>query len=172
MKINILVMGIVSFFFIGCVNGKKETQKVEVEPINISKMIVDEPEGYTLLKNNCYACHSVVTKSHDEIIAPPMIAVKRRYKVSYNSREDFVKAITEWALDPKEENALMRSAVSQFKVMPKQLFKEEDLVKIAEYIYDNDLENPEWFKSHFNSQHPNGMGNGGGRGRGKGMRNH
>ncbi|VAW24755.1 hypothetical protein MNBD_BACTEROID04-1511, partial [hydrothermal vent metagenome] len=72
--------------------------------------------------------------------------------------EDFVKAVVAWASDPKEDKALMRGAVNQFKVMPKQLFKKEDLTKIAEYIYDNEIEQPAWFKSHFSTMHPNGMG--------------
>lgn len=154
MKINSLAaLMLTSIALLSCNTTKKEEKKSENKVI--SKEIT---EGYTLLKNNCYACHSVISKSHDEIIAPPMVAVKRRYKMAYNSKEDFVKAMVSWAIDPKEEKALMRGAVSQFKVMPKQLFKKEDLTKIAEYIYDNEIEQPAWFGSHFKTMHPNGMG--------------
>jgi len=153
MKLNsLLVLILTSVALLSC-NTKKEEKKLEKEVA--SKEI---NEGYTLFKNNCYACHSVISKSHDEIIAPPMVAVKRRYKMAYNSKEDFVKAVVAWASDPKEDKALMRGAVNQFKVMPKQLFKKEDLTKIAEYIYDNEIEQPSWFKSHFSTMHPNGMG--------------
>jgi len=123
------------------------------------------------LRNNCYACHSVTAKSHDDIIAPPMVAIKRRYKVSYKTKEEFVKAMTSWVIDPIEEKALMRGAVSQFKVMPKQLFDKNDILKISEYIFENEIEKPEWFESQFDEEHPNGMGNGKGRGRGMGNRN-
>lgn len=131
---------------------------------------LNEDEGYRLLQQNCYACHSVTSKSHDEIIAPPMVAVKRRYLRSYNTENEFIEAITDWVLDPKEENALMFGAVKNFKVMPRQPFNKEDVVKIATYIFNNELEKPTWFQSHFNEEHPNGMGNGHGKGRRNGNR--
>lgn len=161
MKPIILMQSIILFFFIGC-NEKKQDTSVKIAEANISAQI--QSDGYTLLKNNCYACHSVTTKSHEEIIAPPMIAIKRRYKMNYNTKEEFVNAITNWALNPTKEHALMRGAVMQFNVMPKQPFIKDDLIKIADYMYDNELEKPEWFQNHFNEQHPNGMGKGMGRG--------
>jgi len=82
-------------------------------------------EALALFKQKCYACHSVITKSHDEIIAPPMIAVKKRYSMQYDNKEDFVNAIVAYASNPKAENALMIGAVNQFKAMPKQAFFEE-----------------------------------------------
>ncbi|WP_456421398.1 c-type cytochrome [Lutibacter sp.] len=152
-KNSLVVLILTSIALLSCNTTTKEEKKSEEKVI--SKEIT---EGYTLFKNNCYACHSVISKSHDEIIAPPMVAVKRRYKMAYSSKEEFVKAVVAWASDPKEDNALMRGAVNQFKVMPKQLFKKEDLTKIAEYIYDNEIEQPTWFESHFKTMHPNGMG--------------
>jgi cytochrome c551/c552 len=161
MKPIILIQAILLFFFIGC-SEKKQDTSIKIAEANISVQI--QSDGYTLLKNNCYACHSVTTKSHDEIIAPPMIAIKRRYKMNYNTKEEFVNAITNWASNPTKEHALMRGAVMQFNVMPKQPFIKDDLIKIADYMYDNELEKPEWFENHFNEQHPNGMGKGMGKG--------
>lgn len=161
MKPIILIQAILLFFFVGC-SEKKQDTSIKIAEANISVQI--QSDGYTLLKNNCYACHSVTTKSHDEIIAPPMIAIKRRYKMNYNTKEEFVNAITNWALNPTKEHALMRGAVMQFNVMPKQPFIKDDLIKIADYMYDNELEKPEWFENHFNEQHPNGMGKGMGKG--------
>ena len=116
-----------------------------------------------LLRQKCYACHSVTAQSHDVIIAPPLEAVKRRYKVSYSTKEEFVYAMTNWVLDPNIDNALMRGAVNKFNVMPKQPFDKNDIIKISEYIFENELEKPAWFEGHFNNEHPNGMGNGQGR---------
>ena len=91
-----------------------------------------------------------------------MVAVKRRYMKEYDSKEDFVKAIVAYAIDPKTENALMIGAVDKFTAMPKQDFKEDDLTKIASYIYDNEIETPEWFEDNFQQKHKNvqGIGNG------------
>jgi len=88
-----------------------------------------------------------------------MVAIVRRYKMSYETKEAFVEGVTNWVLNPTEENAIMRGAISQFKVMPKQPFKKDEMITIAEYIYDNELETPPWFEAHFNEEHPNGMGN-------------
>jgi len=154
--------------FFSCKPNKEVEKLKEITSIEVNNNQI-KPEGYNLLRNNCYACHSVTAQSHDGIIAPPMEAIKRRYKVSYKTKEEFVDAMTNWALDPKEENALMRGAVNQFKVMPKQPFNKDEIIKIAEYIFDNELEKPTWFKTHFDDEHPNGMGNGQGKGMGNGQ---
>lgn len=159
---------------IGCKPKKEESKSEEISTVEITKEQINS-EGYNLLKTNCYACHSVTAKSHDELIAPPMVAVKRRYLVSYKTKEEFVEAMTNWVLNPEEEHALMRGAVNQFKVMPKQPFDKDAIIKIANYIFDNELEKPTWFDAHFEKEHPNGMengqGNGQGRGRGRGLGN-
>lgn len=156
MKANPIIIVTVVLVLSSC-NNKKTTI-----PKNDNSSIANA-EGLKLFQQNCYACHSVTTKSHDEIIAPPMVSVKRRYLKAYDSKDDFVKAVVAYASDPKAENALMIGAVNQFKAMPKQAFKEEDLRKIATYIYNNEIETPEWFEDHFQQNHGNGQGMGRGR---------
>ena len=46
----------------------------------------------------------------------------------------------------------MFGAVKRFKVMPKLLLPIEDLEKIATFIYDNDVEKPEWMEEHMNEK--------------------
>lgn len=168
--IRLIFFAIVSIFLIDAC-AKKEAKVSENLPASSEKSTQKEDEGLVLFRQTCYACHSVVTKSHDEIIAPPMVAIKRRYLMSYPSEEEFVDAVVAFAKDPKEENALMRGAVQQFKVMPLQTFDENNLRSIATYIYNNDIEKPEWFDAHFEEEHPDGMGMGRGMGQGKGRRN-
>jgi len=119
-----------------------------------------DSEAYELLKNKCYICHHPNAASHDEIIAPPMAAVKMRYSMSYPSESEFTAAIVSWAMDPKRENALMKGAVNRFNVMPKQEFNHEELEKIALYIYNSELEEPEWFAAHQKSMQARGGGMG------------
>lgn len=110
-------------------------------------------EVQQLVTNNCYSCHSPSSTSHDEIIAPPMIAVKTRYLKEYNSEKDFVDAIVSYAKNPSKLKALMKGAVNKFGVMPQQNFSNKDLQKIAKYIYNNPIKEPEWFKGHFGKEH-------------------
>ena len=83
--------------------------------------------------------------------------------MQFDNKEDFVNAVVAYAADPKAENALMIGAVNKFKAMPKQAFEKADLKKIAAYIYDNEIETPEWFEDHFQQKHKNGQGMGKGR---------
>lgn len=138
------------------------TKPKSAEPLNAetNKVSAQEAEGYELAKLQCYACHNPNSPSHDEIIAPPLAAVKMRYGMQYKTEDEFVDAMVEWVMDPQESKALMRGAVVKFKTMPKQLFKEEEIKKIAMYIYNSKLEEPEWFAAHEKEMHKNGqMGN-------------
>ena len=165
MKTNFIKLVVVLMIFTSC-NKQKSSEDFGKNPtINTESQ---DAKALALFKQKCYACHSVITKSHDEIIAPPMIAVKKRYSMQYDNKEDFVNAVVAYSIDPKAENALMIGAVNQFKAMPKQAFSEDDLKKIATYIYENKIETPEWFEEHFQQNHKNGQGMGQGMGRGMG----
>lgn len=166
-QVGLLILLAVIVF--SCDTSKKQ---LVVSENKVAQSIDDtlvENKGLLLLQQKCYACHSITSKSHDEIIAPPMVAVKRRYKMSYTTEDEFVNAVTNWVLHPKEENALMRGAIANFNVMHQQPFNSEEIISIATYMYQNELEKPIWFQKHFNEEHPNGMGNGNGNGKGKGM---
>jgi len=143
---------------VSCINKKPKS----TEPLNTESGIVagQETEGYELAKVHCYVCHNPNSPSHDEIIAPPLAAVKMRYGMQYKTEADFVDAMVEWVMDPQESRALMRGAVVKFQTMPKQLFKEDEIRKIAVYIYNSQLEEPDWFDAHQKEMHKNGrMGN-------------
>lgn len=164
MKINFLKIVLLLLVISSCNKQKKSDDFDKITPENTESK---NAEALTLFQQKCYACHSVITKSHDEIIAPPMIAVKKRYSMQYDNKDEFVNAVVAYAKDPKAENALMPGAINQFKAMPKQAFEEEDLKKIATYIYENNIETPEWFEDHFQENHKNGQG----MGQGMGMKN-
>lgn len=164
MNTNFIKLVILLALFTSC-NKQKSSEDFSINSSEISA--TENAEALALFQQKCYACHSVTTKSHNEIIAPPMIAVKKRYSMQYDTKEDFVNAVVAYASDPKAENALMIGAINKFKAMPKQAFEEEDLKKIATYIYDNEIETPEWFEGHFQQNHKNGQGMGNGMGRNK-----
>ncbi|SDS24560.1 Protein of unknown function [Formosa sp. Hel1_31_208] len=123
--------------------------------------------GKKLMETHCYVCHSP-SASHDDRIAPPMIAVKKHYLKDGMSKEEFINDMQFWINNPTEDNVKMFGAVRRFGLMPKQVFPEETIKHISDYIYDNDIEQPGWFKEHFKSE--KGKHNGKGQGHGKAER--
>jgi len=176
MKKNILVLvGAIALIFTSCDNTKKGVRYAAVSNSEIERvaMYTTENEGYTLMKNNCYACHNPNTESHDAIIAPPFKAVKMQYSRKYNTKEEFVDAVVNWVQNPTEDKAIMKGAVNRFKVMPKLPLPTEDLEKIASYMYDNEVDQPKWMGQHMKDMKGKGMmkGNGIDKGQGCGMKN-
>jgi len=109
----------------------------------------NEDIGYTLTKQNCYSCH--MPASPDKMIAPPLFRVKEHYLPIYKTEKEFVHAIKIWAKNPSEDIALMPGALRKFNSMPAQYHIPDDTIEIiAKYIFENELEKPEWFDStHF-----------------------
>jgi len=161
---KLILLVIFSGMLLGCNETKKE-KLVNVTEANKDLALLQNQEpskGYTLMKNNCYACHNPNTASHDDILAPPFKAVKMHYNREYDNKKDFVDAMVNWVQNPEEDKALMFGAVKRFKVMPKLPLPTEDLGEIATYIYENNVEEPEWMEDHMKG-HKKGMGKGKGK---------
>ena len=139
------------FSFLGlvsCQNDKKEFQPVPSE--KNTNEVAQEHEGKKLMETHCYLCHSPNAGENEGRIAPPMVAIKARYidKEGYN-KEEFIAAITSFVENPTEDEALMYGAVKKHGLMPKQVFPEGSVEKIADFMFDYQIEAPEWFKSHW-----------------------
>jgi cytochrome c553 len=140
-QLSIVLAGLM---FLSC---KEQTQsKKEYLAVNSISQSSEHP-GKKLMETYCYVCHNP-TASHDNRLAPPMIAVKNHYIDSDTSKEDFIKSIQAWIKNPNKEDAKMFGAVRRFGVMVKQPFSEDDIKLIADYMFDNNLEKPEWFDDH------------------------
>lgn len=141
-----LLTFIVSVLVISC-NQKKE----EYKPMDNDTVALDTitHNGKKLMETHCYVCHSPSAEENEGRIAPPMIAVKSRYLVDYNSKEDFIKAISKFVENPTEDNTKMYGAVKKFGVMPKQVFPENAVEQIADFMFDYQIEEPTWFKEHW-----------------------
>jgi len=141
-------------FLFGCKDSKKPSYSKKDD---VSE--VQNHAGKKLMETNCYVCHNPTTIEANRI-APPMIAIKKRYLMGNSSKEAFIKSMQDFVKNPIEENAIMYGAVEQFGVMPKQAFPEETIKQIADYMFDFEIEKPAWFEEHYNQQHGNGNGNG------------
>ncbi|WP_147678738.1 c-type heme family protein [Algibacter pacificus] len=156
---NAIILVILSIFIFSCNNSKKK----EYSAFD-NQMKANNHPGKKLMETNCYTCHSPSASETDRI-GPPMIAIKKRYINNNTTKEEFIADMQAWIKDPNKEHSKMPGAVQQFGVMPKQPFPEKTIAQIADFMYDFDIDKPDWFEAHYNEQHGNGMG------KGNGMRN-
>jgi hypothetical protein len=145
---------------LSCNSNKNDSYIAAVTEVETT---ITDPEhpGKALMEKYCYACHNA-TATGENRLAPPMIAVKKHYLGEETTKEEFTEALLNWTREPSEDKARMYGAVQRFGVMPYQSFPEETIRQISEYIYDYEIEEPVWFKDHFQ----------GGKGMNKGMKGH
>ncbi|MCR8668656.1 hypothetical protein NO995_13255 [Aestuariibaculum sp. M13] len=128
-------------------NNKPETKTIDIETSND---VADHP-GKKLMETYCYACHDATT-SHDNRIAPPMIAIKTHYISDNTTKEEFTNDMLVWMKKPSEDISKMPGAIERFGVMPVMVFPDRVIKQISEYMYDNDIAQPEWFEEHLRQQ--------------------
>lgn len=162
MKKSLIFLSLILLF-----NCKDSDKRADPELLAQSTKINNHP-GKKLMEINCYACHNPTTDQAQRI-APPMIAVKKHYKSQNTTKEQFIADMQEWIKKPSEERSKMPGAIRNFGLMPYAPFPEETISQIAEYIYDYDIEQPEWFEDHYNQERGMGKGQGQGQGMGRGM---
>jgi len=143
-------------------NKKKDKKAIDSE---LTAQVVVDTIGKKLFEQKCLLCHNHVGKVDSTMLAPPFFAVKRRYLRASINKEDFIKNVAYWVNNPIEENILMQGTKDQFEVMPYLAYEEEDIKRIAAYIYDNDIPKPDWFDDHEESHEKEGRGQGNGQGR-------
>ncbi len=156
MKYSILIVAITLFVLGACNNQSSTNQNKTQKSDSISnndKLDTNSivPDGFTLLENNCFVCHSPNAKMEVRL-APPMEAVKRHYIDKETKEEEFTVDLIKFINNPAEENTKMPGAVKKFGVMPKMSFSENELKAIAHYIYTTELEKPDWFDKHYQEE--------------------
>ena len=125
---------------------KEEYKLIDNELVQLDTI---SHNGKKLMETHCYLCHSPNAKESQGRVAPPMIAVKSRYLMDYDTKEDFIKAISSFVENPTDDNAKMHGAVKNFGVMPKQVFPENATAQIADFMFDYQIEEPKWFAAHW-----------------------
>lgn len=146
--------------FLGCNQFKKSDGPSEN---GISEegtvQIQGEHPGKVLLEKECYVCHNPKSTRAD-MIAPPMIAIKKHYIDGNTGKEDFSEALIQWVNDPEAETK-MPGAHKTFGSMPYLPYSDDAIRQIAEYMYDYEIEKPEWFEAHYKEAHHKTDGIGG-----------
>ncbi|TGV01654.1 cytochrome c family protein [Flavivirga rizhaonensis] len=149
---KVLIFFMVSIFmFTSCKKSKDEHSK------NLTESFSQNNQGHPgkkLMETHCYLCHDATT-SEAERLGPPMIAIKKRYIFPDTSKEEFVNSMQDWIKNPNEKDAKMYGAVRRFGVMQKLPYSEEIIGQIADYMFDNQIEQPVWFEQHYKQMRGN-----------------
>jgi cytochrome c553 len=147
-KIKIsLVLAIITSFSFGCKSVDKEKSINSEESELIASSITSE-KASNLMAINCYVCHDPNTRSHNDLLAPPLAGIKKRYMNSTTDRTAFIERMSSFVFNPTKENAMMKGPVKRFGLMPKTALDQEQIKAIASYIYDNEIPAPSWFDEH------------------------
>ena len=141
---------LITLFVLLLVSCQKEKKEFQPIPVEESVVAINEHEGKKLMEMHCYLCHSPNAAENQGRIAPPMVAIKARYidKEGY-TKEEFITAVASFVENPTEDKALMYGALKKHGLMPKQAFPEGSVEKIADFMFDYQIEEPTWFKEHW-----------------------
>ena len=170
MKLTISILTLfISLSIVSCSSGSAE-EAIKTDSVTAENKVdvVPEKSGEQLLNDRCMICHKLAP-THDELLAPPMRGIQMNYKGQFDTKEEFVAAVVNWASGPDSTKSIMPGALDQFGLMPYMSFKEEELHLIANYIYDADLPRPAWAGQGGGHGNNNGMGKGQGQGKGMGQ---
>ncbi|MBR09942.1 MAG: hypothetical protein CMP48_19920 [Rickettsiales bacterium] len=152
MKSNWVTLIVLSTIIsVGCAQQKPENK--ESQAAELTAVSQELSEDAKLIETTCYACHNPNTASHDDILAPPLAGIKQRYLRSYPDKEEFVSKMGDFVFEPSEEKAMMFGPVRRFGVMPKTALTKEQVMRIVNYIYANELPEPGWFAEHEREMH-------------------
>ncbi|MEZ5470964.1 MAG: DUF3365 domain-containing protein [Marinicella sp.] len=97
-------------------------------------------KGQAAFQSLCSSCHS--EPGNQPRLAPPVFAIKSHYISDDTDEAAFTQAITDFVLNPQQENAKMLGAVKKFGVMPQMGFAEEQIKQIASYFYHGNFQPP------------------------------
>jgi cytochrome c553 len=150
MKFRLLEIAFLSLLIASLVSCNDTKQKKYTEAKTVQPTVA-AIEGKKLMEQKCNLCHSPSAKETGRI-APPMVAVKSHYLDDNTTKEEFANAIWNFVEKPTKAKSKMNGAVFNFGLMPYQPFKEDDIKKIANYIYDYKIEEPSWFKDHIEEE--------------------
>lgn len=146
MRFSILILAILSF--ISCDKKEKKSFYESRDGSETATIEISAQEAKKLMENKCYICHNP-SSSEKNRIGPPMAAIKAHYMKDSENREEFISEFWHFVERPTKEKAKLKGAVKRFGVMPYQKYKEEEIRAIAAYMYDYQIEEPDWFKSHW-----------------------
>ena len=72
---------------------------------------------------------------------------------AHPDRDDFINYFVNWVKQPDASRSLMPGAVRRFGVMPALPYPEEQVRKIAGFLFDTNFKMPGWYRKHYETEH-------------------
>ena len=91
--------------------------------------------GSLLFHGNCITCHHE-TKA---LSAPSVIDLRENYLRAFPKKQEFIKYMSTWVVNPNAETSIMLDAIKKYKLMPELGFDKSTLEIISAYIYETDF---------------------------------
>ncbi len=111
-------------------------QNHSYKPVRVTDVILSDGTYFNPQKfyeKQCTFCHNNTGK-----IGPSMSEVKTAYLMAYPKKQDFIKKMTAFVINPTDENRLIKNNTGKYKVMPQGMFSNAGkIAMVAEYIYNN-----------------------------------
>lgn len=144
MKRNIIIFSIFIVIIVlsNCNTSSENTDNLSLK-INTDKY----NEGLKIVNQNCITCH-LPKADMDNRIAPPLIAVKQHYFKKGIKEAEFVENMSTFLMSPNIEHSKMPNAIEKFGLMPNLGMSKEQYEAVALYIFNAELEKPDWFEEH------------------------
>lgn len=147
---KIFILGILlTILSVSCTSSEKTDLNLDSE-LKVNKVVVTS-KTLSLIESKCYSCHSPNSASHDDILAPPLAAIKRKYLNTYPTEQEFVAKMFSFLANPTEEKAI--GPVKRFGLMPKQELTDKEAKDISGYIFKEELAYPAWLPQHWKEKH-------------------
>ena len=141
----IILHSLIACLILSSCTNQKEEKSPDNNSVNVGQ---DLAKGFQLLEQNCFSCHSPNAFGENKV-APTIAAVKNQYAKGSASEKEFTEQLINFMNDPSEASSKMKEAVKKFGLMPKMNLSNQQLENIAKYLYNTELENPDWFEKHY-----------------------
>lgn len=103
------------------------------------------PSEGIFIVNQCFQCHY---PENTREIAPSFPEIKSTYLGKYPTEPEFVSAMFSYIENPKPENMGDPTWQNRYGIMPKFMYKKEELESAIKFIYRTDFNSPEWKNLH------------------------
>jgi len=142
--------------FLSCKDGKKPEYKATESTTEkeLAEAVQLHP-GKQIMETECYICHDPKA-SQKSMIAPPMIVIKNHYIGENTAKDQFTEDLIKWVNDPETETKIP-DAIFEFGSMPYIPYPDDAIAQIAEYMYDYEIERPDWYDTALKAENGKGI---------------